>query len=316
MKSKSSPNTSAVHRAPNANFRSASKLVLAAGISLLAINASDAALRITFDLRPVAIGAVNPLNVSSSNVGISNHAVTVGDTTGATIVFDLYATFNETVATDNFQKVQGALISKGTTGGLSGAVTAAFLPALLSDGPSGAQVGANGGDLSNLYDPNHGLLNGALVTATNSYPAANVGQADGITDWGDTVVNRNLTPGKWFVAGTASSVPLDATNSVLLGEFKMTITPGSSGTTTMDFFVRPKGTSTSNSSILAINYNTANLTLNYTGNSTNVTAPNDNYAFLGSTINVIAVPEPSAFGMVLIGALGLVGIRRAGLRRF
>jgi len=28
-----------------------------------------------------------------------------------------------------------------------------------------------------------------------------------------------------------------------------------------------------------------------------------------------AVPEPAAFGMVLVGALGLVGFRRLGFRR-
>ena len=37
--------------------------------------------------------------------------------------------------------------------------------------------------------------------------------------------------------------------------------------------------------------------------------------FVGAPIVITAVPEPSAFGMVLIGALGLVGFRRLGFRR-
>jgi hypothetical protein len=37
--------------------------------------------------------------------------------------------------------------------------------------------------------------------------------------------------------------------------------------------------------------------------------------FVGAPIVITAVPEPSAFGMVLMGALGLVGFRRLGFRR-
>lgn len=37
--------------------------------------------------------------------------------------------------------------------------------------------------------------------------------------------------------------------------------------------------------------------------------------FAGAPVVITAVPEPSAFGMVLMGALGLVGFRRLGLRR-
>ena len=37
--------------------------------------------------------------------------------------------------------------------------------------------------------------------------------------------------------------------------------------------------------------------------------------FVAAPVVITAVPEPSAFGMVLIGALGLVGFRRLGFRR-
>ena len=48
-----------------------------------------------------------------------------------------------------------------------------------------------------------------------------------------------------------------------------------------------------------------------------VNAGGTNFAemFVGAPIVITAVPEPSAFGMVLIGALGLVGFRRLGFRR-
>jgi len=43
--------------------------------------------------------------------------------------------------------------------------------------------------------------------------------------------------------------------------------------------------------------------------------PNTGFSTSGYTVTLTAVPEPSAFGMVLVGALGLVGFRRLGFRR-
>ena len=45
------------------------------------------------------------------------------------------------------------------------------------------------------------------------------------------------------------------------------------------------------------------------------TAPNTGSASPGTGVTLIAVPEPAAFGMVILGAMGLVGFRRLGVRR-
>src|SRR4029453_14066744 len=39
-----------------------------------------------------------------------------------------------------------------------------------------------------------------------------------------------------------------------------------------------------------------------------------NELFVGSPVSLVVIPEPSAFGMVLLGAMGLVGFRRLGVR--
>ena len=43
---------------------------------------------------------------------------------------------------------------------------------------------------------------------------------------------------------------------------------------------------------------------------------NPQYAelFVGAPVSLVVIPEPSAFGMVLLGAMGLVGFRRLGVR--
>ena len=52
-------------------------------------------------------------------------------------------------------------------------------------------------------------------------------------------------------------------------------------------------------------------------NNLNNTAPNTGTASVpaGSGVTLTSVPEPSAFGMVLLGAMSVVGFRRLGIRR-
>ena len=293
-------------------------LALACSIALQ--SASDAALQFTFDLRAVQTSAVNPASVSvGATISNNGHTVVVEDNTlGSTIVFNLYCVFNQNVGTDTFQKTQGALLSSGTTGGLSGSIISAALPSNLSDSAAGAQSGGSN-ELSALYDNSHGLLTAFTAGSVYAQPS---GVSDNITDWGDTVANRNVTPGAWFVAGSAAaqSLSTDAVNaskrSILLGEFKMVLTAGSTGTTTEGFYVRPKGTSAATTPILAVNYSGAARSLNYTGNTGTTVSPNDVYGFQNVSITAaLAVPEPTSFAMLMIGSLGLVGFRRPSFRR-
>jgi hypothetical protein len=295
-----------------------SKFALIAGISFLAVDASNAALELTWDLRAVSTGAVNPANVSV-NASINGiHTVNISDNSaGSTVVFDLYAVFNENVAGDTFQKVQGALVSSLTTGGLSGSITLAQTASNLSDTNAGAQNGLGGVDLSAVYDHSHGLLTSFTSGSVYANPS---GISDGIKDWGDTVANRNLTPGNWFVAGNSATQALStdaidsSKRSILVGEFKLVLDAGASGSTSVGFYVRPKGTNAATAPAVAYTYNANTKSANYTGNTGTTVSPNDVFGFQNVSITA-AVPEPSAFGMAMVGALGLIGFRRFGLRR-
>ena len=135
---------------------------------------------------------------------------------------------------------------------------------------------------------------------------------DGFTDIGGTTSN---SAGNGFIAANASVVQNSAsgltpvTNFNLLAngvEFRLarytfTITGGLSGSTGVNVAV-PLFSA-------AINASRASWTRDGTVGQNGVAA---NLA-VGSPV-LISVPEPSAFGMVLVGIVGLLGFRRLGLR--
>ena len=83
----------------------------------------------------------------------------------------------------------------------------------------------------------------------------------------------------------------------------------------MGYSLRPR-TSGATGSKFYNNFTVNGVANNYSYKGSTSTNTIDNaFGFSGVAITLAVVPEPSAFGMVLIGALGLVGFRRLGFRR-
>ena len=103
-------------------------------------------------------------------------------------------------------------------------------------------------------------------------------------------------------------------NSLLIGEYALTLDAGvTSGATTIGYYLKPRSAGTTAAKFYN-NFTFAGTQrlLSYVGaDSANVVAG----AFAFNNVTLTVVPEPSAFGMVMLGALGLVGFRRLGLRR-
>jgi hypothetical protein len=170
-----------------------------------------------------------------------------------------------------------------------------------------------------------GNLSDSSMTAGFSVGAFQLGavqdlNGDGFTDIGSNAlqstsnVNPLLSGTSLFFArasGTATVlVPLGTTvNAVtdgaefLLSTFKYTVAGAVVGSPTLINFFAPTFTSGSQREFLARADGAAKNDTNFPYGS-------------GANISIVAaVPEPSAFGMVLVGALGLVGFRRLGFRR-
>lgn len=294
------------------------KLALAAGISLLAAGASQASV-MHFELRAVPQTADAAISTTAgvsidANGNASLSSAIAG--TGAQIVFQLSVIFEGGNLTGKIGVAQGAIASFGSTGRLLTAGAGGIVGRTIANfNNTGSAIGQSTLDLSAQYPYTGGAVNVA--------PTAG-GVADGILDVGTTIAGGSGST-NWFAAvGPVGSSFGNGTSTLPIGEFVLTLGAGdllSGGTTQIGYFLRPSvgGTPTTK------NYNTGqlnatNFTYNYQGNIALATAGtqttvNAYGAMVGAGVTILAVPEPSAFGMLAIGALGLVGFRRMGLRR-
>ena len=159
---------------------------------------------------------------------------------------------------------------------------------------------------------------GAPVLSTN-FAAGAIGtvqdlNADGFMDIGSTAVTTTSTVGNMFPR-FITNAQFDQTGNSINGSlgkefdlfhFTYTVVNAASGTASIQW--TQQLTTIINSAIFLVD--NGNVT------SKNIGTPvSTNATTLGAPIVLTAVPEPSAFGMLALGALGLVGFRRMGLRR-
>jgi len=167
-----------------------------------------------------------------------------------------------------------------------------------------------------------GLANGAVVTPFDATGlarngAANNVSADGIGDWGGTSANLNDTNYMWSRTGTSGGEVGGGTIGVADGttgwQFKVAtfdLVVGATGGTGVTAFnpVKPNATFTG-STIVNATYVVAkvdNTTLNIT--TTNAASSG---TYSGSTgVSLVPVPEPTAIGLLGVGAVGLISRKR------
>lgn len=298
-------------------FGTSCKLALGVGISLLAASASQASV-MHFQLRAVSQTADGTIQTSTGviiNGGDATLSAAIAP--GAKIVFELDVVFEGGNLTGKIGIAQGAIVSTTSSGRFLTAGAGGIVGRNIANfNNTGAAPGLATADLSAQYPYTGGAVNVA--------PTAG-GTADGILDAGTTIAGGSSST-NWFAAvGPVGSSFGNGTSTLPIGEFVLTLGAGSDiltgGTTNIGYFLRSSvgGTATIK------NYNTgqldaANFSYNYQGNIALATAGtqttvNAYGAMISAGVTVIAVPEPSAFGMLALGALGLVGFRRLGLRR-
>ena len=160
--------------------------------------------------------------------------------------------------------------------------------------------------------------NQSAPTLLGNFTGGSVGtiqdlNGDTFADIGSTLSTTSSTANSWFprftTNGAFDETGVSITNGKEFALFKFTYTAVNfaSGTASIQF--TQQLTTVINSStakVDGVSILSKNLGLPSGVNATSLAA---------AVIITAAVPEPSAFGMVLVGALGLVGFRRLGFRR-
>ena len=154
------------------------------------------------------------------------------------------------------------------------------------------------------------VLESLFVNTTGALPTAQDLNSDGFIDLGNSAASVSTsTAQNWFARSSLSpgfqtsgtAIP-DGTEFKLF-HFNYTVAPGA-----ITGFASLQWTQQVTSTINSASYSQD------AGSVINSKSLGNNGTILGAPIIISAVPEPSAFGMVLIGALGLVGFRRLGFR--
>ena len=285
-------------------------LLKALALSSMAIlmGLQNASAIITFDLRaPVA-----------NSVGVvANGSKTVTVQTGAsTVLLDLWVVVTGTNALGTDEGMLsfsgGMILSGGPAINLGGIA----LDAAVAGNTAISSVSTTlRGNLSNPGVTTTGLQQG-LVAPWGTSSTSNGGVArdlngDGFTDVGGTTGNST---GNGFIAGNAGSTQNSAsgltpvtnfnllTNGVefRIAQYNFTIANAVGGTSTgVNYGVGTFGSLPNNARALWTRDGTAS----QNGASANLA--------VAGVVNIAVVPEPSAFGMLALGALGIVGFRRA-----
>ena len=276
------------------NFNRQLPKALAIGLlaSALATSASQAVLRVTFDMRAVQTG----IGGGTTSTGlISSSGQTAMISAGsASIVLQLVATIaSDATVQDALLRADGSFITSGTTG-LTGSMR--------------SDVQQTGPGVNNL-EPFRGI---ASRTGLNTADLSTV--PDGILDLGANTQTSVFT--NFFTAGST-----DLTNGALgqvfvLGETVLTLT--GTGTTIVNFVPRVFTGAGAAGARTSFIFKVDGTQFSYRGDGALASqngGVGDATTFAFNPITLVSVPEPSAFGMVLLGAMGLVGYRRFGVRR-
>jgi len=271
---------------------------LLAGLALagLALSPVARAAQLTYEMRAVMDGVLNGDHTTAGTV-IANggHSVTPAGP-GSVVVLQLYAI------------VTGVDLDHTND---------AFLQTFRSFEAVGSLEGSLRGDTNFVVNGQTTQNNvpGFLGTGSQSGFVKDL-DGDVAIDVGDLSNHAGATnPAPWFsaVGGNGSSiaaVPGVGSGSVntefMIGELTFTLAPDAQlGPLTAVNFRRREWTSGLGSSYNKFTVDGVVKTLNWA----------DANVAVGAAVNISLVPEPTAFGMLLLGTLGLVGFRRSAFRR-
>lgn len=268
----------------------------AAGLAITAcfVPASSQAVQLTYEMR------VNPVGTTAGVVIAPDFKSAVANAPGDVIALSLFAIFNNgdgNNANDGLTQTNGSFTS------------------------------ANGGLQGNLRGDTNFVLNGQTQQNNVTGFTAGVSQsgfsfsdldADGDLDVGNTALTTgSYNPAPWFIAvggsgaggttfGTGAST---APTTLLIGA--TTFTLGASAlanqSTLVNYVPRIKTDGTVGQRNLH-KFVLDGAIVSLAGNDATNLA-------VGTPVTLSLIPEPSAFGMVLLGAMGLVGFRRYGGKR-
>ncbi len=261
--------------------RSCATTLLAGIATILVISQSaQAVVSLTFDLRATQVNGVAAADAKSVTVGSAGDVVTLQ-------LFAIVNGVDNNQANDGFLAAAGSFVSSGSNGG--------------SRGTWGA-LGANpaNGDVDPLFRGT-GSQNGTLAATDANFGGFDLGRDNGASD------TSIPSPNPYFQVSSNTNNPVfgaGAGNSVqfLLGTKTFTIAELTASPITLNFVGR-----TTSALSKPNKWTVDGVSKSLSGNAVADIA-------YGASV-IIAVPEPSAFGMIALGALSMVGFRRFGLRR-
>lgn len=280
---------------------------IAFSAAALALVVSNASANLVFDLRA---SAITPALGSLGDASGKNVQITPGATGDITLQLWVQISNAAPGAGNPFgiQTMIGSVVSQTTSPGVTGAIGAA-IPA----GPFG--VGGVAGGATEFSASYGGAADGILdrgSNSTSSVTAYSKFRAD-TTDVNGTLIGTQFFPTNTNPNG-ATVRNISSGFELLVGTFTLNIAGFQNGSAFSVNWKLPLVTSPANKGQIAswVDGSVA------AGPSAVPKNGNANFAEMsvGSTLSLVTVPEPSAFGMVLLGAMGMVGFRRLGARRF
>jgi hypothetical protein len=253
-----------------------------AGAALVSVGSTTNA-SLTYDLRATAKNG-SPLDISQAK---SVQGLVPGDT----VTFTIYAQVTGAAAgAEGFQTGFFSLLAPTAGGVLGNWDTGIVLPAFATGAFNGGTPTDTNAD--GLMDRLGGQR---TTTAQSTAPFDIIVRAGSLPTYtGTPILNGQeftLATATFHVTGGASSLFSIAASSIVggIGDARFSSFWSEDAATTSDAANKKGG-----SSVAANNTGTLNT---------------------GPGVLLVSVPEPSAFGMVVLGAMGLVGFRRFGLRR-
>lgn len=231
-------------------------------------------------------GLVYDLRVSNSTGSFTTKTAAVD--VGYVVTLQLFAIVqgvDNNQANDGLTQSQGSFVSQGPAG-----IVGAF--------------SAGGTAVTDVETAWRGLgaQNGLTALTNVNGGGFDLGLEGGGSDTGVPTLNpyfsaQQLSP--IFGSGAGNNVEF------LLGTKTFTVSAAVGSPITLQFAARNRTNGVS--SAKPIKFTVDGVAFSVSNGDPNIT--------YGGAVQLAAVPEPSAFGMVLIGALGLVGFRRLGFRR-
>jgi len=261
---------------------------LAFAVCAVAAAAQTASANITFDLR-----AVSPEDLTGKSARIQS---------GAVVQLELWAQLTNAAPVNNIYGVQtvlGAIVSSNAIG-LTGSIAPMSFPSVFN---AAAIVGVN----NEFSLPADGImdLGTSSTTAVTGFPKARKDPAVGgeaVQGAATQFATNNQPAGATFHAIPNGFEFLMGTTTLTLSDVPV----GYAGGATLNWKI-PGFTSAALRGQIAAWTDGDNFPNTGSGQNAEM--------FVGAPIALVAIPEPSAFGMVLLGAMGLVGFRRLGVRR-